>query len=60
MKPAKKYGQMRNEPRQKDDLMRLVEREMMRGKPSRQKVKDMDEKRDWNRRQEESLQKDVN
>ena len=50
MKSNKKYGQSRGDPKYKDDLMRLVEREMLRGKPSRQKVKDMEEKREWNRR----------
>jgi hypothetical protein len=38
---------------EKDDLMRMVEREMMVNKLSRQKFRDIDAKRDENRQQEE-------
>lgn len=39
-------------------MLRMVERDMMRGKKSRYQVKQVEEKREWNRRQEETLQKE--
>ncbi|TNV77462.1 hypothetical protein FGO68_gene17768 [Halteria grandinella] len=61
-KQVKKYGRSQTVfkgAQVKDDLMKMVEREMMFNKQSRQKMRDMEERRESNRAQEEHMQKQI-
>jgi hypothetical protein len=55
----RKHGHAGSAKGPKDDLMRLVEREMMAQKSSRQKLREIEAKKIENRDQEETLQKDI-
>lgn len=55
----RKHGHAGSAKDPKDDLMRLVEREMMAQKSSRQKLREMEAKKIENRDLEEALQRDI-